>query len=664
MKKKIAIMVLSVISCIVALSLVVFFKSGILESRAVNGAIAETNQYLQEQEVSKNYFGCVLQEKLDSSLVYNIDVDEFLIIYKNKWFIYKNNKVDFADNVYEIYENVEQALANAAVGKIVLTKGYYYENDGGNSIFQVFEYFTDSKTINISNAEKTKTLKYMTHNSVVSLFQMGYKSGDINNHINNFTARLEYANIFVPKGKYRVSDNFDVNVSNKSYMGYQTILFADDTYLPVGASNGCLFYVFNNISNIKINGFDVVVYVNKKLNDPLIGFMTARDVDGVFVNNCSFFLPEEAAIYQTSGMVDLFTGWKNVTVKNCRLENHSSTFGGGGIGVRDIFKKECKNALFENNYIYSNCKDEVVAIFSGLDTSLIEDNVGGGNIENVTFKNNTIVGGKYDKNSQPRAVGITVGYQVSPVKDVKFINNDITMYSANYLMLYGKTTDLTMEGNIVSIDSSYQNELYILFYHNVYAQEAFNIVVKNNTFKMMKNSTIKTISQTGVEFSFDGNLVESDYSVNRLLNSKSTYTNNVFNFAQISGCVYRDILIVINNTINVDQLNVVYEFFDLNLKNDVLIDSDTINANSIGANLMMFNGSQIYFNNHTVTFNNFKFYTNVVFGLYYYLAYDTSAVKDVGVINFVHSDISVYQDDAHNFIARNESERVKVNFIG
>lgn len=111
----------------------------------------------------------------------------------------------------------------------------------------------------------------------------------------------------------------------------------------------------------------------------MLGLLSARDIDGLVLNNCSFYLPKEASIYSSSGMVDLFTGWSNVTIKNCTLENHSSTVAGGGIGIRDIYKKGCTNATIENNYIYSNCKDEAIAVFSGGDTSLYPNETGGGN---------------------------------------------------------------------------------------------------------------------------------------------------------------------------------------------------------------------------------------------------------------------------------------------
>ncbi|UKI49255.1 MAG: hypothetical protein L6U99_10995 [Clostridium sp.] len=74
------------------------------------------------------------------------------------------------------------------------------------------------------------------------------------------------------------------------------------------------------------------------------------------------------------------------------------------------------------------------------------------------LRGNTIVGDKPNAKLGPRVVGITVGYQISPVYNVKIENNDITMYSANYLLLYGKTNTLNFVNNNVKIDSSYKEK--------------------------------------------------------------------------------------------------------------------------------------------------------------------------------------------------------------
>lgn len=636
--------------------------------KVIKEAIGQTKQFITEKEFSDSTFPFVLQTNLNDSLVYNTNENEYTIIYKNKTYVYKNNKLKKSKLNYTIYDDLNSAIDDNNIGKYVFTKGYYTPFDGGNAYYKIDNYTEDKSIISYSDTNKTHSLVYTTYDSIINTNQMGY-NGDksVDYYINQFTTTLSYNNIVLSKGTYTIKDNFDINVSNKNYYSIDAKLFSDDTYSPTGYNNGCLFYVYNNISNVTINGFNLEVKVNKKLDDPLLGLCTARNVDGLTINNCSFYLPEEAHIYGSSGILDLFTAWKNVIVKNCRLENHASTVAGGGIGIRDIYEQKCENALFENNYLYCNCRDEIIAIFSGVDTSLGYVDGGNGNIENVTFKNNTIIGDptNLDYTTTPRVVGITIGYQKSPVKNINFINNNINMYSANYFLLYGKADTVNFENNNIKIDCSYKEKLYKLICHNSKADSGYNIKFNNNNVEFINDSTLNTISETGEEFTFANNTLKG-VKVYRLFDSKSTFKYNNINFDRIEECVYRNIKKVNNNTINTQFVNVVYEFFNLNITDNIIINSDIINVNTMACNFMMFNGSSINFNNHTVTFNNFRLNTNNVDGKYYYLAYGTQPIQDTAIINFYNCTLSMYNNDGHNKVIENNTNgetKVTINFV-
>ena len=651
--KKVLIVLLGLSLLIIPL-IAIFFN----DSRIVDNAINKTNDYINEKMIDNNLFSNVLQSKLDGSLTYSVDYANTLIIYKNSYYSYKNNslnKINFLN--YKMVNNIYEAL-ESEVGVTILTKGYYQEFDGGNGCFIVENYIESSDELIISNEEKTKSLRYICFNDTVNLYQMGFKNEFVDVYVNYFTTSLKYENIYLPKNNYIINDNFDINVSNKAYYSDNGTISCIENYQPSGVNNGCLFFVYNNIENIKIFGFQVEVYVKDKLDDPLLGLLSARDVDNLIISYCSFYLPEEAKIYSSSGMIDFFTGWKNVQVLNCKLENHASTKAGGGIGLRDIYKKGCYNALIENNYIYSNCKDEVIAIFSGGDTSLYPNETGGGYIKDVVLKNNTIVGDKPNDNLGPRVVGLTVGYQLSPVYNINFINNNIEMYSANYLLLYGKADTVNFINNNVSIDASYQEGLYIIFCHNVYADEGRNILIENNNFNTINNSSLYTISSTGEEFSFKNNNLMTD-KIYRVFDSKSLFENNKITALEIYKNVYHNVKHTKNNYIECQYLNVVFEFYNLNITDDILIE-DNIITEEISANFMMFNGNDIYFNNHSVTFKNFNFQTSKINSKYYYLAYDTSCVKDKGVINFINCQLSLYED--HNYIEKDIDNKIEIIF--
>lgn len=617
--------------------------------------VKKTNEYLEEKEIDNNLFGAILEEKLDNSLVYNIDDNKYLINYNDINYLYENDKLVKSKDEYVFVSNLEDAYKEK-VGTIVYTKGYYAEYDGGNACYLVKEYDEND----ILSAED-KSLEPICYNKTINLLQMGYKKDKgINEYVDLFTNSKDYYYFFVPSGKYIAYDNFDINISNKYYYAYNAKIVVNDDYNPKGFNNGCLFNVYNDIENIKINGFNVNVDVNKKLSDPLLGLLTLKDVSNVIINNCSFYLPSEASIYGSSGMIDLFTNWHYITIKNCHLENHSSTVAGGGIGVRDIYKKGANDAIIENNYIYSNCKDEVIAIFSGADTSLYPNDNGGGSIKNVILRGNTIVGDKPNAKLGPRVVGITVGYQISPVYNVKIENNDITMYSANYLLLYGKTNTLNFVDNNVKIDSSYKENIYVVFYHNPNADKASNITADKNSFECINDSTIYTISQTAEEFKFTNNEVKA-IKIGRVFDSISTYENNKIVTHKISSCVYHNVKETSGNKINAEYINVVFEFYNLNIQNNIKI-NDEINALTMPANFMMFNGDNIYFNNHSVKFIDFVLNVNKIESKYYYLAYGTSPIKDVANIYFINSHISLYEDTKHSYVAKNDDDKVIIYF--
>ena len=80
------------------------------------------------------------------------------------------------------------------------------------------------------------------------------------------------------------------------------------------------------------------------------------------------------------------------------------------------------------------------------------------------------------------------------------------------------------------------------------------------------------------------------------------------------------------------------------------------------ANFMMFNGDNIYFNNHSVKFIDFVLNVNKIESKYYYLAYGTSPINDVANIYFINSHISLYEDTKHSYVAKNDDDKVIIYF--
>lgn len=623
--------------------------------------VNKAKEVMETKDMEDVVFPFVFQSLLEDSLCYSLSEGEYLISYKEDFYSYRSDRLlkEEASN-YILVDNVEDAFSYP-IGSRILTRGYYQAYDFGNACYLLKDKKED-KELCVSHEEEFKFLSFNSFDSSINLMQMGYRDGDyLDSYVNRFTKELDYHSFFLPEGNYVIKESFKLNASAKSYYSYDALITTDGEYGKTENSNGCAFYVSGDVSDIVIHGFSITprFYDDMKADDPLLGILSARDVKHLRMDFCSFILPEEASIYSSSGLVDLFTGWEDVSVRNCHLENHASTKSGGGIGVRDIYKKGCWKALFENNYVYSNCKDEVIAIFSGADTSLYPDDKGGGSIEDVVFRNNKIVGAKLLDENQTRVVGITIGYQISPVKDVLFENNEIEMYSANYFLLYGKADQVTFRRNKVLVDASFMEDLYIPFSHNQKADPGKEILIEDNTFDF-GTSSIYTLARGDEELHVRKNLFSGEAIV-RVFDCHADFEENRIEFDQIKKCVYHDLKMTKDNVIECMMLTVLYEFYNLSLTQDVEI-RDNVHAKRINAHLFMFNGSAIYFNGHSVTFSHFRFSADQIDSKYYYLAYSAEPLKDKAKIRFVNSDISSYQEEGHNSVSRDEKGMVEIFF--
>ena len=129
--------------------------------------VKKTNEYLEEKEIDNNLFGAILEEKLDNSLVYNIDDNKYLINYNDINYLYENDKLVKSKDEYVFVSNLEDAYKEK-VGTIVYTKGYYAEYDGGNACYLVKEY--DGNDILSS---EDKSLEPICYNETINLLQMG-----------------------------------------------------------------------------------------------------------------------------------------------------------------------------------------------------------------------------------------------------------------------------------------------------------------------------------------------------------------------------------------------------------------------------------------------------------------------------------------------------------
>lgn len=164
--------------------------------------INETKTYLSNQNLKKNLFGNVLQSKLKNSLVYNINENEYLVEFNESSYKIDSNGFEKISNTFNAVNTVEDAFKEE-IGTKIFTKGYYSANDGGNGYFEVLSYIDikNPDELLISNDDKTITLKYITYDSVVNVYQLGYNglNSTLDTYINDFTGYLKYSTIYTRK---------------------------------------------------------------------------------------------------------------------------------------------------------------------------------------------------------------------------------------------------------------------------------------------------------------------------------------------------------------------------------------------------------------------------------------------------------------------------------
>jgi hypothetical protein len=196
----------------------------------------------------------------------------------------------------------------------------------------------------------------------------------------NYVSSIGGGKLFLPKGEYKVDGHIDFK-SNVHYEGIPelSIIYASDN---VTCSNfGWLTndgYGLNyNASTVNTNiSFYGITFDWRRTTslgavgvDPhiMLSFGNIRDIT---FKKCNF-IALNALSNQGFAITPLdFCGsWKNVTLRDCKIDNRSNGIWGGGIWIRNAatIKNDdniCENFLMENCKLYEEERDELLAIFT------------------------------------------------------------------------------------------------------------------------------------------------------------------------------------------------------------------------------------------------------------------------------------------------------------
>lgn len=527
------------------------------------------------------------------------------------------------ENAAKIFNNVQEMKSyNNAGGELkegvyVRTKGYYINGDGGGALYQISENFSktadERKVIELNNGFRAIMI---IENNTINVKQYGAKGdGTVDDRDAVYAAITSGAKTVVfKKGEYKIDDQlFFWNLEGVTIEGNHSVLFTDDDYrkekdyqehfITFSGSNREEKSKNITIRNLNVETREILKTASDQKYKTQWGF---KYIDQVLLEGCEFTIPDTVISQMESkkfeySILDFYVDWSNVTVRNCRLIDKAGAWYGGCVGFRDIWNGGSENAEFYNNYLYSDCKDEIIAIFSqGATTS---------HVNNVDIHDNEIIA---DRCEFVRDICITVGYDTSNQCDnIQIHDNKITGTVDWACFTLGKT---------LTNSQIYNNEI-IMKSQNPGDGKALTGVVRaaactSDSNEVFDNSiTVESYEGIGMDVIFDGNCkyyhntVVSKEPLNRVF-SRDCYA--VENDITVNGDVAEigyNVAYVKDNDIDIkgNLTKVGFNYYGSTwgkdcqiLENQITIEGEKLASTFIHLNAVTLNGNSFVFQDNVV----------------------------------------------------------------
>lgn len=304
-------------------------------------------------------------------------------------------------------------------GQILVTLGYYSENDGGGAEYLLSaEGSADGATSFLLANGMTAT---MVIGDEVSVKQYGAIGDGSTDDCAPIQAALDSAAstvTFPSGGAFMVQGDLFLLQSNKEIRGNGSTLYTDDGFS--GARE--FFLTVRDVENISIDSLNFTALQTKNLS-----FKTqlgVARVSNLSITNSVFTGPE--ASYTSSGApeinhfinIDLYTAWNNVTVDGCRMYINHDGEEGICFMARDLQGKVSGGLVFTNNVCEKVSHDEVFVIGGRSAT-----------VQGARVSNNTFV--MRDGQASSSNIAVTIGSNSTVnVSDVVFENNTVDVECA------------------------------------------------------------------------------------------------------------------------------------------------------------------------------------------------------------------------------------------
>lgn len=292
---------------------------------------------------------------------------------------------------------------------------------------------------------------------------------------------FDFGRIIVLKNTYRLLNAIFISNSNTIVKGSGCLFFDNANHNNL-LNNSLIANRNEGLENCTFDG--IRLSIKPKDSDSLFRFFRCKNIH--IVNNTIEFISDS---YAPNAIVDLFQGNSNITIQNNICIINAPKEYGGFCWIRNYSNEELgytnaldtDNIVITDNYIESNCGDEVISIFTTNDSF----------ISNIMVCRNTIV---RSKNTVANQVVSIFAKNDNHIKDV-IINDNIIKYLSN--------------GNV----AKYCIRLGAEIGSEQYYGSIENLNINNNIITGIKATALTVYgSNSPYIVNFNNNILEADYS--------------------------------------------------------------------------------------------------------------------------------------------------------
>lgn len=498
---------------------------------------------------------------------------------------------------YSCVEDMRQTTDSLSAGQYIRTENYYKDYPGGGAVYLVDE----SKNAKDNGGTMIKLpgnlcCKLVSDNDTVSPMQFGaYGDGERDDHdALQASFGSGFGTIALSGRTYLCNDSIWVTKSDVSIEGAGATIVCNDSFgseQAEGKKSNTQIYVTGctNISFFNLRILDGQTTNHKRTS---MGFQA---VGNVTMEYCTLHIPPQPGFDKDSGSCTLSfaDGWHDVSVRFCEIINESSLKTGGAVGFNDIYAHGSENALFENNVVKYNGKDEVIAIFSHTEGGK-EVFHRASYIRNIMIRHNEFYAPRSE--NWTRDLGFSVGYEDSlEVDQVVYEENYFEVDAVWAFMTFSKTsTNCAARGNVIHVRQTAENASTLSAFKTMGNPTA---VVEDNVIEMSTINERIPLAVAAGDLVFRNNQVNVNGSIQYLFCGGNSSRNNVIRVEKDvkKALSYQGGDMIENQIIIQGLVGSIYESYTMEMKRDILWRGNTIqlpNATKTGP-LFQFNGMKM-----------------------------------------------------------------------